>query len=311
MKTRHFIFTFYALLIFTAFPLSAASRPLVTNIKSEIGSNGTIVLSWTMPNFDDGVDEDSKIDEVLVFRSTHPITSFDEIKSIAPKAAINLRSSWVDKSPPKGECFYAVILVSGGKRFPLIIPSVNATVTGIKAVKKTRRHNIPPVEDDGISSRRNIPLPSAAIQKKDMGSEVQDSSIELSLQGKRIEENTLSPYIFSEDLVEPESGEEVFLFDILKTAFIKRKYTDAAASLSRLLRTNMTRSVTTRCTFYLGECYYFIGEYNKAIEQFLNARDYSLDDALSPSPPLESVPLLSGVWIDSSLLLMSLVKEGK
>ena len=37
----------------------------------------------------------------------------------------------------------------------------------------------------------------------------------------------LSPYVFEEDLISPDGGDDYLLFDVLKTTFIKRKYADA------------------------------------------------------------------------------------
>lgn len=337
----------------------ASPRPLVTNITAEIGSLGSIVLSWTMPAADDtgGADgTQGAIDEILVFSSPVPITSFEQIEAVSPKASLppvagykdggvspaaggggvspaaregeaqstqRQISSWVDKTPLKGDGFYAVVLVCDGKRFPLIVPSVNATVTGIQAAKKARKAKAAPAPAEegytAINGVRPIPLPSAKKPKKDMTDEAYTKAQSLTLQGKTAETGgVLFPYVFKEDIMAPQSGDEVFLFDILKSTFIKEKYTACAAELIRLLRTNMSSDVTMRSMFYLGECYYFTRQYGNAVTQFLKVKDYcalaSLSDAEAGALGEESssdggevldVSSLCTSWIDSSLNLMS------
>lgn len=307
----------FVLPLITASMLFASPRPLVTGITAEIASHGGILLSWTMPRAVGGNGEDTSdyIEQVLIFRAAAPITSFEQIATIAPKATLDARSSWLDKTPLKGDGYYAVVLVTDGKRFPVIIPSVNATINGIAPHRRRKTSRILPVEDDEMP-RGAIPLPSAAMEKKDMSEKAQDEAFILSLQGKGLERKQLAPYIFKDDLIESESGEEVFLFNVLKTTFIKCKYSEAASELSRLLRTNMARNVTMRTTFYLGECYYFMGQYEKAISKFMDAKSYYSPlerDTSSALPPASSAPVnvssLCNSWIDSSLLLLSMLSS--
>lgn len=317
-----------------AAPIAASTRPIVTNITAEIGSNGSIVLSWAMPAL-------NGIEEILVFSSPVPVTAFEQIQSISPKVSLPPllypestaeqhkdcpRTSWVDKTPIKSGGFYAVVLVTGGKRFPLIIPSVNATVKSIAPARVARRahteheeHTISGEADDDIEvpAVRPIPLPNTKARHDERDEEAVSQARSLSLQGIAGEErDVLFPYVFKEDIVAPESGEEVFLFDILKSTFIKEKYTECAASLIRLLRTNMSRQVTTRAMFYLGECYYFCKEYGKAVTEFLKVKDYCALASIS-SEALDAMPkgsyerdaadisYLCSRWIDSSLNFMA------
>jgi len=78
----------------------------------------------------------------------------------------------------------------------------------------------------------------------------------------------------------------------LKTTFIKRKYKEAQTELLRLLATNRSDAVTSRAFFYLGESYYFSGNYADAVNAFLYAAD--------------AYPSLAKKWIDSSLDFMQL-----
>lgn len=296
-------------------------RPIVTNIKAEIGSRSSIVLSWTMP---DRIDTDP-IDEILVYRSPVAIKSFEQIQSITPKdvlktaspatnrpegdnktGAKRIVSTWVDKKPLKTNGFYAVVLSSAGKRLPVIIPSVNATIEGCKPYIKKEVQ-----ERDTAEESYNplaIPLPDPTLSSQDddaLGKEALEKERQLSIKGVEAGGGkTLFPYIFKEDIVCPQSGDDVFLFDILKTTFIKEKYSEAENALNRLLRTNMTPSVTTRSSFYLGECYYFTGQYERAIKQFLSVRS-SFEDA-SDSSEATMLSSLCSSWIDSSLDLLSL-----
>lgn len=257
-------------------------------------------------------------DEVLVFCLSVQITSFEQVQNIPPKTVLKdpsafrynaasneTKAVWVDKKPLKGESFYAVVLVSGGKRLPVIIPSVNATVTGISPYKKTKITDITRTKEKEYYGTNITPLPDPRIRENDDGALSEKAlsiSESLSMQGIDSKNNApLSPYIFKEDITAPQSGDDVFLFDILKTSFINEKYDAAARSLARLLRTNMTHSVTVRSSFYLGECYYFMGKYEKAINEFLAVQGY-----LSGTEDGGGISSLCKTWMDSSLDLLPL-----
>ena len=101
----------------------------------------------------------------------------------------------------------------------------------------------------------------------------------------------LPVHIFEEDLVSPAGGDEYLLFEILKTYFIKKQYTESITALRKFLAQNRTKSVADRASFYLGESYYYTGNFPAALTRFLALED--------------TYPELTRRWIDSSLDLFN------
>ena len=97
----------------------------------------------------------------------------------------------------------------------------------------------------------------------------------------------MQPYIFEEDLISPDGGEEYILFEILKTYFATKKYEQAVLNLSRLIGTNVSENTRNRSIFYIGESYYFLEKYDDAIMNFIKVKN--------------AYPKESQMWIDSSL----------
>ena len=89
----------------------------------------------------------------------------------------------------------------------------------------------------------------------------------------KIKSETMSPYIFEEDLISPDGGDDYLLFNILKTTFIQRKYDEAIPLLTQLIGTNISEDTRSRALFYLGESYYFTGNYNDAVKTFVKVEN--------------------------------------
>lgn len=125
-----------------------------------------------------------------------------------------------------------------------------------------------------------------------MSEQVKSVAKNLAGQTKEKEVTVLLPYIFEDDLVSPDGGDDFLLFEILRNYFIQKNYTDSVTQLKKLLGTNRTAKVTNRAMFYLGQSYYFQNNYQQAINSFLQVYD--------------AYPELAKKWIDSSLDLMKL-----
>ena len=106
----------------------------------------------------------------------------------------------------------------------------------------------------------------------------------------------LEQYIFAEDMLSPDGGDEYLLFDVLKNSFIKKDYVRAADDLQRFLAQNRSAAVTERAHFYLGESLYFQGKYPSALSQFLLLTD--------------AFPSLVNRWIQSALDLYQFPADG-
>ena len=100
-------------------------------------------------------------------------------------------------------------------------------------------------------------------------------------------EPVLKPYIFEEDLISPDGGDDYLLFEILKQYFVHKNYDEAIVQLNKLAGTNIKDSTRSRVYFYIGECEYLTGEYEKAVKSFVKVQDV--------------YPTLARKWINSSL----------
>jgi len=287
-----------AVLIFVSFSATAAGRPIVTDISAEAGNGKFITVSWILP------ETEQEITSLLVFQDTQPVASYSQLAGLTPAAVLDSSNTgWTDKVTDYTDYYYAVIAVTGQKRYDIIIPSMNATVNGAH-LKLSPKKAAPDVDASAAEklypegNMRETPLPYIDLIEgmyttgTDMGQDARAQANLLAGKSGGQKAEPLDPYIFEEDLISPDGGDDYFLFDVLKTTFIRKKYGDSAAALGKLLGTNRSEGVTKRAKFYLGESYYFSGRYSDAVKTFLSVSD--------------EYPSLSKRWIDSSLDFMTL-----
>jgi hypothetical protein len=276
----------------------AAGRPVVTDITAFAGTDKLINISWVLPS-----KTEQAVTALLVFRDVKPIASYSQLEKLEPAATLTgSDTGWTDTVSNYTDYYYAVIALTGNKRYDIIIPSMNATVNGV-------HRKLPPQKaaaDISASAKekfypegtmRETPLPYIDLieginsTETYMGQQVRDEAKELA--GKSVVQKRipLDIYVFEKDLVSPDGGDDYFLFDALKTTFIRRKYMESVGALKKLLGTNRSGDVTKRAKFYLGESYYFSGNYQEAVKTFLTVSD--------------EYPSLTKKWIDSSLDFMT------
>ena len=310
-------FTIFAFL-FLEKSFAQNSSPLVFGIEAMGVSNSLITVTWNLPlktqNF--------YINSLLIYRDTRPITSYSQISSLKPIANLPRGTvSFNDRVSDRCDYYYAVIsLTMAGSRenedlyydeeldslekegegapYAMVLPGVNATVNGAKVkTKKADQISLPKQKTESEkktyeNSLRKMPLPFIDILGDEQNHE---STISLAAQEealsltKKAEQKQLSlePYIFEEDLVSPASGDEYLLFEVLRTSFIKKNYTKAIRDLNNFLAQNRNEKVAKRARFYLGESYYFTGDYKAALSKFLELQ--------------EDYPAVSRKWSESAL----------
>ncbi|MBR1912640.1 MAG: hypothetical protein IJ828_09840 [Treponema sp.] len=183
----------------------------------------------------------------------------------------------------------------------IIIPGENATVTSTHVQyvqtnlsqqnakeKKTREKRIAPVPytnsfyDNGLLQPENI-----MSKESNISDQSKEYAITLLTNETYNPDKYLEKYIFSEDFSNPQEEDGHLLFEILRTSFFKEKYTDASEQLTAFLSQNRSETIKQRALFYLGESFYFDGNYKNAIQTFLKI--------------YEVYPNLTRRWIDSSL----------
>ena len=285
---------FFILGFFTSF--IHAERPIVSNISTSADSH--IRLSWTLPE-----NTEEPISTLLVFRDTKPITSYKMLENLVPVAMLmGNENTWQDNVNDYKDYYYAVIAITDGKRYDLIIPTMNSTVTSVhlRLPKKSAAKDVSENLQEMLypeGSMRETPLPYIDIINEmkmktlPISDKAKDEAKKLA-KSKTEQSVPLDVHIFEEDLVSPDRGDDYLLFDVLRNTFIKKDYESSVKDLSNLLAKDIREDVRKRTQFYLGQSYYFSGLYSDALVSFLSlSNDY---------------PALTKKWINSSLDFMEL-----
>ena len=266
-----------------------AEKPIVHDISAHPGTNRKINILWTLPQ-----EPDEEITELLIYRSTKQITSYEQIRKEDPIARLLPNTSgYTDSVDDYSEYYYAVIAVTS-KPYDLILLSFNSTVLGAHLkIGETKfipeKNEVEKLYPEG--TLREIPLPFIDFNDKDSSTNiVSEEATDAASSLHNIENSNhkiLKPYFFEEDLISPDGGDDYLLFDILKTTFVRRKYSEAIVKLEKLTGTNISENTRNRANFYLGEAYYFLGEYDEAIKSFVKVGSV--------------YPTLVQQWLDSAL----------
>lgn len=266
-----------------------AERPIVRNIQANGGKGTKINVYWTLPE-----NPDAPITSLLIYRDTMPISSFDAIEKMDPIAKIDPDfTGYTDTVRDYRDYFYAVVAVTD-KPYDLILVSMNATIDGAhvlvpEAKEPPKRPEYEKIYPDG--KMRETPLPYIGlIEGMNENSTVSDDT---ALSTKALSASTdkktplMTLYIFEEDLVSPDGGDDYLLFEILKIYFVQKKYSQAITQLKRLAGTNISDDTLARAYFYMGEALYLQGNYSESVKTFVKVQ--------------QKFPDLTKKWIDSAL----------
>lgn len=276
-----------------------AQKPIVQNIQARTHKGTKINITWELPQ-----NQDEQISKLYIYRNTKPFTSYSQISALIPLAILNGdATSYTDSVKDYNDYFYAVITYTN-EPCELILISMNATVNGIhltmpgqKPVEKAKPMDEKLYTDGTI---RETPLPYLDLLEDTpkvslISDEVTGSTKSFYSNKKADNSNDLMPYFFEEDLISPDGGDEYILFDILKNTFVQQKYAEARKQLQILVQRNISLNVQNRTYFYIGECEYFLGNYDEAVKAFVQVSQY--------------FPLQTKKWINASLYKMPLEKN--
>lgn len=281
-------------LSFCALLTFAKDRPIITNLEALPSKGNKINLSWNLPQNPDPV-----IQKLYVYRSNKPIGTYYDISDALLLSTVDPTSvTYSDTVKNYSDYYYAVIAQVNNGKYDIILPSVNATVNGThlklpekkpsKELTESEKEKLVPI--DGL---RDTPLPFLDIteqlsrQPLQMSEEAKASAATFSEASGNKNRKKLEPYVFEEDLISPDGGDDFLLFEILRTTFIQKKYKAASEQLQKLLGTNRSKTVTKRAIFYLGESQYYTKKYNDAVRTMLLVYD--------------DYPVQAKKWIDASL----------
>jgi len=267
-----------------------AEQPLVKDIKAQGGKGQKITITWTLPS---NVEE--PITKLYLYRSLKQITNYQQIKDKKP--LIELKPSYtgyIDTVSDFKDYFYAVIAVTD-QPYDLILLSFNSTVSGAHLTPKEKTDAAIKIPEEKLypdGALRETPLPFVDIldqnydEESMISEETLDSTKEL-YSNKKNKKNLLKQYIFEEDLISPDGGDDYLLFEILKNSFVQRKYDQALTDLNKLVGTNISESTRNRAYFYIGEAQYLTGDYQAAVKTFIKIQ--------------QVYPVQAKKWLDSAL----------
>ena len=270
-----------------------ADRPLVRDIQARAGSGTKVRITWQLPK-----NPEPEIESYLLYRTTEQITSFSQLKNIQPITALTPdRAGYTDQLSDLRDYYYTIISQTVKGPYDVVLLSFNSTVTGVHLIAKKQseapaeKKDYETVYPDG--TLRKTPLPFIdmidGIDAEPLVSEQTVTQIS-SLTGgssKTSKNPLLTPYIFEEDLVSPDGGDEYLLFEILKTSFVTKKYKETIEKLNQLIGTNISEETRNRAYFYLGESQYFSRNYEEAVRNFVKVQ--------------AAFPTLSKKWLEDSL----------
>lgn len=279
-------------LLFFSFILFA-EKPIVRDIQAEAGKGNKINIYWTLPE-----NPEKEISSFLIYRDTRQIASFSQIKNLEPIAQISSNfSGYTDSVKDFIDYFYCVLAITKDSTSPydLILLSFNSTVKGAHIAVNSQQKEPQKKETEKLyyeGTLRETPLPyidivENSIQPTPTVSEEAAFTAQTLTNKSKKKEPILKPYIFEEDLISPDGGDDYLLFEILKQYFVQKNYEEAIVQLNKLAGTNIKETTRNRIYFYIGECEYLTGEYENAVKSFVKVQD--------------AYPILSRKWINSSL----------
>lgn len=279
-------------LLFFSFILFA-EKPIVRDIQAEAGKGNKINIYWTLPE-----NPEKEISSFLIYRDTRQIASFSQIKNLEPIAQISSNfSGYTDSVKDFIDYFYCVLAITKDSTSPydLILLSFNSTVKGAHIAVNNQQKEPQKKETEKLyyeGTLRETPLPyidivENSIQPNPTVSEEAAFAAQTLTNKSKKKEPILKPYIFEEDLISPDGGDDYLLFEILKQYFVQKNYEEAIVQLNKLAGTNIKETTRNRIYFYIGECEYLTGEYENAVKSFVKVQD--------------AYPILSRKWINSSL----------
>jgi hypothetical protein len=229
---------------------------------------------------------------VVLYRSAKPVRqSHDLFDAVMLQSGIF--TQFTDYPLPGSTWYYSVIFedeISSGNM--VIRPGINATTSAVFIYS----------EKSAEDFMRYIPLPFLTIGNEMPGGFLSDVSgnIPLSSASENMLKNyqmpsklpleTKSPRIYAVDLNAPTSGEDSALFQIMNEYFVRLDWEEACVNLQRYLLLPRSRDVEARARFYLGQTFYYTGNYKNALWEFLFYKSFN--------------PVEAAGWIEAVLAAM-------
>ena len=287
------IFLILTILFTTSLPIFSQNRPVVQDITAVPGKGTRINIYWTLPQ-----NPNPQIDKLLIYRDTRPVSSYNQLSGAELLAELPAQTfGYTDTVSDYNDYYYSVIAVTtDGKPYDVIFVSMNSTVEGVHLIAPEQQDITPkkkPEEKlytDG--TMRETPLPFISYvegqgEEALVSDETAQAASLLFSAGTKTGKSPVTPYFFEEDLISPDSGDDFLLFEVLKTTFVQEKYEEAIVLLNKLNGTNISDSVRNRVNFYIGQAYFFTGDFEQAAMYFAKTA--------------QAFPLQTKIWMNYTL----------
>ncbi len=229
--------------------------------------------------------------ELFIYRNTEPIEDQDDILNANLIATLpGSKTSFTDYPVPGIGYYYGIIdsnliktgsyIFKAGENITIVPVELELTSTdriGLPEKPSSRPKPLPYLSiSRGYQSGRQ--LSSSVIYTipdlKDVSSETEKSIAAILKNTKPVALHPLEPVILKQDK-SPEAGSErAMLTEILNTDFITGNFESAMVKLQEYQKIKRNRELEASVHFYLGQIYYFLGEYNNSFTEFLFAEEY-------------------------------------
>lgn len=228
--------------------------------------------------------------QLVVYRNTSPIDSESRLLSSVSVAVIpSSQTSYEDTPVPGISYYYAVVdssMLAEGKI--ALVPGQNTTSSGIEVPIRTnamgqveyapkRPRPLPFLTlNSNIQTGAPLPGPSPSVVPDQTPLSQSTAAAVSSLLGTLPAEK---PVEIKPVVLDPEKGEvagggeEYLLKQIVDGPFASSDWKKAISELTGYLNIRHSAAIENRARFYLGEAYYFDGQYRKSFLEFLYAEN--------------------------------------
>lgn len=234
---------------------------------SAITRNDAVIVTWNAS---------LKDKNLVLYRSTSVFTGMASlVQAIVVSSFQDSSAPYVDYPVPGVPYYYAVLdedsIRSGTAKFLTDMNTNRIPVEIPASYIKIQRSLLPvlrPMPLPWLNPTQEVSVPASRFSKE---TEAMIAALPLPLAKKKERQN--EPYFFRSDLDSASGGEEYALNKILDATFPDKSWDRAISELTDFLAIRRTDDTIARTRFYLGEAYYFSGDYRKALLEFLLAQD--------------------------------------
>ncbi len=281
--------TLCLLFLITTLSFAFAERPIVHDIQARATGGTKVRISWTLPQ-----NPEPYISSLILYRTTEQVSSFRQLAGVSPLATLSPQTTEYTDILSDLKDYYYTVLSLTDTVYDVVLLSFNSTVTGVHLNAKKASTEVPVKPDYETvypeGTLRKTPLPFIdmieGMNSEPLVSNTTAQTAKNSL-SRNYKKEVLTPYIFEEDLVSPDGGDDYLLFEILKASFVTKKYKEAIDKLNKLIGTNISDKTRNRAYFYLGESQYFNHDYEDAVRSFVKVE--------------QNYPTLAKKWLEASL----------